>query len=138
MILDPVGEGMGVEHDCAQEFPAAACGLRYGCLEPGRQELHLANFINDYQIAFPDRLMQSGNADSVQSVRVHMVSADLVGARDAHVGQYGLLTVKGDDAEPLPHASGPYLLSVEAARPDFGPVQGLLDKGSLACARLTR
>jgi hypothetical protein len=86
MAFDFVGEGVGVKHNSTQDSSAAVYGLRHDFLELGRHELHLANLVNDYEVAFLERLTQGGNPHSIQSIRVHPVFADLTGAGDVGMG----------------------------------------------------
>jgi len=54
MAFDFVREGMGAEHDSAQNSLAAIYGLRHSFLEPGRQKLHLSlNYTDTYKLGLP-------------------------------------------------------------------------------------
>jgi hypothetical protein len=107
-------------------FFAAVYGLRHDFLEQGRQKLHLAKLIDNCGVAFFQRLTQGGNSHSVQSIPVHPVFVDLIGAGDVNVSQYCVPTIKSDNPEPLPYPSGPYLVGREVAPLDSGPGQGFL------------
>jgi hypothetical protein len=106
---------MGIEHNSAQDFLVTVYDLRYRVPELGRDKLHFANLVNYDQVEFMHRPAHSGNANPVQSCCVHPVFAYLVGAEYADMGQYCLLTVEGNNPEPLPYPTCPYFLGIEAS-----------------------